>query len=118
MNISDLTNLKHVIYFQDVNENYMTTLYSHNLADMICKYINPILVTMGYKPVSDSNGNTQLEKYVYNNNEFIKVDDDERIKDLDSENLLEAVFYLLQEVSEQRNEIEELKKLTNTPCRY
>lgn len=118
MNPSELTNLKHVIYFQDVNENYMNTLYSHNLAHIICKYKNPILVTLGYLPTLDANGNTQLEKYVYYKDEFIKIDDDDRIKDLDSGNLLEAVFYLLQEVSQQRNEIEKLKKLNNTPCRY
>jgi hypothetical protein len=43
------------------------------------------------------------------NNEWIAVTDKRRVKSLNEEYLLEAVFYLLQEISSQRKEIEYLK---------
>ena len=117
MNLSELTNLKHVIYFQDFNENYMNFNSTKDIDEIIWKYKNPILVTLGYLPTIDSNWHTQLEKYVYYKDEFIKIDDAERIKELDNENLLEAVFYLLQEVSEQRKEINSLKMQLDRPTK-
>ena len=70
------------------------------------------------EPILDEQGNAQLRQYVYYDNKYIEVTDKKRIKTLESEHLLEAVYYLLQEVSSQRNEIEKLKEKTNIHCKY
>ena len=104
MNQNELVNLHHCIYFTKENE-----------LDVIFKYHDPILVSAGYLSCLDEKGNTQLQLYVYVNNEWIAVTDQRRVKSLNEEYLIEAVFYLLQEITSQRKEIECLKSKINQP---
>lgn len=120
MNINELTNLKHVIYFAKEVLFWSNDPNEKIIEEKPFNYENPVLLTMGYLPTLDSNGNTQLEKYVYYKDEWIKVNDDARIKLLDNEHLLEAVFYLLQETTRLQTEIDRLAKRVGYlySCRY